>query len=730
MKKLLLVLALIGMVVLTAYGVSGTTTTNGFFYLPGYGSYGLEEYNAYNAYMEIADNAIKDNETAVAAITEDVVEAYIFDADAETILGNWVNTTHPWADNEVSDTLTASNLVSGASVVSDAEVDNDITIDLATLATSFTATDNEAEALACPIVFVDGATGAQGAETDGDLTYTPSTGTLTSTIFAGALSGNATTCTTASSGDTAVDFFGAGVTAVTDATTCTDIEGTLLSIGGTTLNAAIPEDHINATMLKDDNAPADEDIFSYELTGTTGHWYSRAEVGIGVATSITDGLIVEADLNADEDPTDNDILTFDTTGDNFSWQTLLELGIQPLDTALTNISALVYVSPSYIELTGDDTYAVRTLAQVKTDLAYQLSDMSDVGDTTPTNTYALMADGDSWESRAITSDDLSDRATIAMTDENETITTAWTFTNNINVDRANDTAAYSPYYAVRRSMDGDAMAENDYLGSYVFYGYHTDDYQLGATIRAIVDGDPGDNDMPTRLEFCTSADGSIVPTLAMTIDSDQIVTFANDLADSEISDTLTSSSCTGNAATVTGFTPASGSLTLAGADALTLTTTGETNATLPLGTNTLYSTLADSISSANLLSSMSDETGTGALVFGTSPTITTPVINHNVTAKTTTATLNIAESGLITVTAASGYTILLPTAVGNSGIVFTIKKTDDNANLITIDADGTETIDGALTYTDLNYQYAYVTIISDNSNWLVIGESTVKGGTF
>jgi len=134
--------------------------------------------------------------------------------------------------------------------------------------------------------------------------------------------------------------------------------------------------------------------------------------------------------------------------------------------------------------------------------------------------------------------------------------------------------------------------------------------------------------------------------------------------------------------------------------------------------------------SAELAGVISDETGSGLLVFGTSPTITTPVINHKVTAKTTTATLNIAESGLITVIAASGYTILLPTAVGNSGIVFTIKKTDDNANLITIDGDGTETIDGALTYTDINYQYAYVIIVSDNANWLIIGESTVKGGTF
>lgn len=59
-------------------------------------------------------------------------------------------------------------------------------------------------------------------------------------------------------------------------------------------------DVVDATALKDGNTPADEDLFCYELTGTTGHWYSRTEVGIGVATSITDDLIVKADF-ADED---------------------------------------------------------------------------------------------------------------------------------------------------------------------------------------------------------------------------------------------------------------------------------------------------------------------------------------------------------------------------------------------------------------------------------------------
>jgi len=51
---------------------------------------------------------------------------------------------------------------------------------------------------------------------------------------------------------------------------------------------------------------------------------------------------------------------------------------------------------------------------------------------------------------------------------------------------------------------------------------------------------------------------------------------------------------TGNAATVTSFTPASGSLTLAGADALTITTTAETGVTLPTSGTLLANVSEDS----------------------------------------------------------------------------------------------------------------------------------------
>jgi hypothetical protein len=70
----------------------------------------------------------------------------------------------------------------------------------------------------------------------------------------------------------------------------------------------------------------------------------------------------------------------------------------------------------------------------------------------------------------------------------------------------------------------------------------------------------------------------------------------------------------------------------------------------------------------------------------------------------------------------AAFTITLPTAVGNSGLLFTFKKTDATASAVTIDANASETIDGALTYV-LSAQYKYVTIYSNNANWLIVGSN-------
>ena len=63
-------------------------------------------------------------------------------------------------------------------------------------------------------------------------------------------------------------------------------------------------------------------------------------------------------------------------------------------------------------------------------------------------------------------------------------------------------------------------------------------------------------------------------------------------------------------------------------------------------------------------------------------------------------------------------TINLPTAVGISGRIYNIKKIDTGTNTVTIDANGSETIDGYLTV--VISDKSNICIQSDGSNWQVI----------
>jgi hypothetical protein len=65
------------------------------------------------------------------------------------------------------------------------------------------------------------------------------------------------------------------------------------------------------------------------------------------------------------------------------------------------------------------------------------------------------------------------------------------------------------------------LQENDEYGKVRFYGSDGDNFgNPGAEISGRVDGTPGSNDMPGRLEFMTTADGATLPTTRMTIKSD------------------------------------------------------------------------------------------------------------------------------------------------------------------------------------------------------------------
>lgn len=70
----------------------------------------------------------------------------------------------------------------------------------------------------------------------------------------------------------------------------------------------------------------------------------------------------------------------------------------------------------------------------------------------------------------------------------------------------------------------------------------------------------------------------------------------------------------------------------------------------------------------------------------------------------------------------AAFTFTLPTAVGKTGRVWYFKKIDSSANAVTVDGNGAETIDGAATYA-LNAQHDAILIISDGTNWRILGKS-------
>lgn len=103
------------------------------------------------------------------------------------------------------------------------------------------------------------------------------------------------------------------------------------------------------------------------------------------------------------------------------------------------------------------------------------------------------------------------------------------------------------------------------------------------------------------------------------------------------------------------------SLITSGAYDTTITATATTSVTLPTS-GTLYGTASASITSSQLATSMSDETGTGLLVFNTSPNINTSIT-------TSSATFSIANTNATTVNFAGDATTLnIGNASGNTYI--------------------------------------------------------------
>ena len=113
---------------------------------------------------------------------------------------------------------------------------NAATATLATDATSFTVSANNSTNETVYPVFVDGATGSQGAETDTGLTYNPSTGNLTSTKFTG--DGSGLTGITASGSGIVIKNSGSTVGTAGTINFGTNLDVSAISGGAVTITAS------------------------------------------------------------------------------------------------------------------------------------------------------------------------------------------------------------------------------------------------------------------------------------------------------------------------------------------------------------------------------------------------------------------------------------------------------------------------------------------------------------
>lgn len=91
----------------------------------------------------------------------------------------------------------------------------------------------------------------------------------------------------------------------------------------------------------------------------------------------------------------------------------------------------------------------------------------------------------------------------------------------------------------------------------------------------------------------------------------------------------------------------------------------------------------------------------------------------NLTTKAIDYTILSTDNTIICNASVANLTMTLPDASTVTNQVFNIKKADATAYTIIIDGNGTDTIDGELTFT-LLYQWECLTVQSDGSNWFIL----------
>jgi len=90
-----------------------------------------------------------------------------------------------------------------------------------------------------------------------------------------------------------------------------------------------------------------------------------------------------------------------------------------------------------------------------------------------------------------------------------------------------------------------------------------------------------------------------------------------------------------------------------------------------------------------------------------------------VTSPTVDYTVLLTDHVLLVDASAAAVTVTLPLTADTNGQSFKIKKIDSSSNTVTIDGNGSETIDGSTTQI-IYFQYDAIEVHSDGTNWYIV----------